>query len=181
MAVSGVNGMAIAATAGGALLIWSGIKGASVTSSLKDLISGQQPSGSAANAVSLVDYTGGTSASSSGSPGSNAPNPGSVKGNVALGKMMAAAHGWTGQQWNDLYALWQRESGWSNTAKNPSSGAYGIAQALGHGPTNQYPAGPANPPTSSAAAQIAWGLSYIKQRYGSPSAAWAHETSAGWY
>jgi hypothetical protein len=78
-------------------------------------------------------------------------------------------------------SLWNRESGWSNTAENPSSGAYGIAQALGHGPTNQYPAGPANPPVSSASAQIAWGLSYIKQTYGSPSAAWAHEESEGWY
>jgi hypothetical protein len=106
--------------------------------------------------------------------------PSSATGNVALGQQLAAAHGWTGQQWSCLDALWQRESGWSNTAENPSD-AYGIAQALGHGPTNQYPAGPANPPTSSARAQIRWGLGYIASTYGTPCAAWGHEEENGWY
>jgi len=32
-----------------------------------------------------------------------------------------------------------------------------------------------------APAQIAWGLAYIAQRYGSPCAAWAHETADSWY
>jgi hypothetical protein len=114
--------------------------------------------------------------------GSASAAPSSVSGNVALGQQIAGPYGWSsGPQWNCLYALWQRESGWSNTADNQQSGAYGIAQALGHGPTNQYPAGPANPPTSSATAQIEWGLGYISQTYGSPCSAWAHETSAGWY
>lgn len=107
--------------------------------------------------------------------------PASVSGNVALGQQLAAADGWgSGAQWNCLYALWERESGWSNTAENPSD-AYGIAQALGHGPTNQYPAGPANPPTSSASAQIRWGLGYIASTYGSPCGAWGHEEADGWY
>jgi resuscitation-promoting factor RpfB len=108
----------------------------------------------------------------------SAPSPAS--GNVALGQQLAAAHGWTGQQWACLDDLWQRESGWSNTAENPSD-AYGIAQALGHGPTNQYPAGPANPPTSSAGAQIRWGLGYIRATYGTPCGAWQHEEDDGWY
>jgi len=107
--------------------------------------------------------------------------PASVAGNVALGERMAAARGWTGVQWRCLYALWSRESGWSNTAENSSSGAYGIAQALGHGPTNQYPAGPANPPRSDPRAQVRWGLGDIASVYGSPCAAWAHEQAAGWY
>jgi hypothetical protein len=34
---------------------------------------------------------------------------------------------------------------------------------------------------SSAAAQIAWGLSYIKGRYGTPANAWSHELAYGWY
>jgi resuscitation-promoting factor RpfB len=108
--------------------------------------------------------------------------PSSVAGNVALGEQLAGGYGWgSGSQWDCLYALWTRESGWSATAENPQSGAYGIAQALGHGPTNQYPAGPANPPVSSASAQITWGLGYIAGRYGSPCAAWAHEQADGWY
>jgi hypothetical protein len=108
--------------------------------------------------------------------------PAGVAGNVALGQRLAAGRGWGGgAQWDCLYALWQRESGWSNTARNPQSGAYGIAQALGHGPTDQYPAGPANPPESDASAQISWGLGYIAGRYGTPCGAWAHETADGWY
>jgi hypothetical protein len=86
-------------------------------------------------------------------------------GSVAIGRRMAAAQGWTGAQWNALFNLWQRESGWNANAVNPSSGAAGIAQSLGHGAV----------PLGNAAAQIAWGLSYIRGRYGSPEAAWAHE------
>jgi hypothetical protein len=105
-------------------------------------------------------------------------------GYAALGKQMAAQSGWTGSQWNCLDWLWTRESGWSRKAENPKSGAYGIAQALGHGPTNQYPAGPANPPESDARAQISWGLGYIADtpyHTHTPCQAWAHELKLGWY
>jgi hypothetical protein len=106
---------------------------------------------------------------------------GALSGNVALGQRLASGYGWaSGPQWTCLYNLWQQESGWSNTAENPSD-AYGIAQALGHGPTNQYPAGPANPPVSSASAQIRWGLAYVSGTYGTPCGAWSHEVADGWY
>jgi hypothetical protein len=87
---------------------------------------------------------------------------------------MAADRGWTGAQWGCLDNLWTRETAgtWSSRVTNPYSGALGIAQALGHGPTNQYPAGPANGPTFSASAQISWGLSYIAGKYGTPCVAW---------
>ncbi len=107
---------------------------------------------------------------------------GRVAGNVVLGRRLAGARGWGRRpQWGCLHALWQRESGWSATAANPRSGAYGIAQALGHGPTNQYPAGPANPPRSDPAAQERWGLGYIAATYRSPCRAWSHEETDGWY
>ncbi len=124
----------------------------------------------AALAVHAVQTGGGT--------GGGAQSAGA---NVALGRQMAAQRGWTGAQFTCLNELWTRESGWSNTAENRKSGAYGIAQALGHGPTNQYPAGPANPPTSDPRAQVEWGLGYIANTYGDPCAAWAHEESQGWY
>jgi hypothetical protein len=97
----------------------------------------------------------------------------------------------TGQQWADLVSLWTRESNWDNTIWNGgshadtqpagSSGAYGIAQSLPYTkyPKSGWPKGYGG--SSSAAAQMTWGLNYIKQTYGSPSAAWAHEQSAGWY
>jgi cell wall-associated NlpC family hydrolase len=134
----------------------------------------------------MLGNSGGFGGSTGGSSAGAAASPGTVKGNAALGKQLAAKRGWTGTQWNDLYALWQRESGWSNTARNASD-AYGIAQALGHGPSNQYPAGQylsANqPPTGSSNAQeqILWGLQYIGSTYGNPAKAWAHEQAAGWY
>jgi hypothetical protein len=73
-----------------------------------------------------------------------------------------------------------RESGWNRFARNPSSGAYGIPQALP--PTKLPPAGQAGG-GSHASPQIDWGLNYIKTTpgYGSPAAAWAHEQAHGWY
>jgi resuscitation-promoting factor RpfB len=126
---------------------------------------------------SVANAAGGVADSLAAAPAA----PANISGNVVLGQRLASDRGWTGQQWNCLYALWTRESGWSNTADNSQSGAYGIAQALGHGPTNQYPAGPANPPTSSASAQVRWGLGYIAGRYGTPCAAWNHEEADSWY
>lgn len=97
--------------------------------------------------------------------------------NQVLGKAMAAAAGWTGSQWTALQALWTRESGWNTTARNPSSGAYGIPQSL---PASKM-ASAGGDWLTNAATQIKWGLEYIAATYGSPAAAWAHETSAGWY
>ncbi len=97
----------------------------------------------------------------------------SVSANVALGRQMAASYGWGGGQWSCLDELWTRESGWSATAANPTSDARGIAQDI-NGWSARYPYG-------NAGEQIGWGLSYIRGRYGTPCAAWAHETSAGWY
>jgi resuscitation-promoting factor RpfB len=112
--------------------------------------------------------------------------------NQATGKLLAAGYGWaTGNEWNALVLLWDQESGWDNriwnggshAATQPagSSGAYGIAQSL---PYTKYPK-PGWPPgyggSADPTSQISWGLAYIKSTYGTPSAAWAHETSAGWY
>jgi resuscitation-promoting factor RpfB len=120
-------------------------------------------------------------AAGAGHAGAYAGGPSSSGANERMGMAMAAGRGWIGQQASCLNWLWTRESGWSAVARNPNSGAYGIAQALGHGPSNQYPAGPANPPQSSARAQVRWGLRYLRTVYGTPCRAWAQETSQGWY
>ncbi len=82
---------------------------------------------------------------------------------------------WTAQQDGQVFLT--GNSGWNRLARNPSSGAYGIPQALPPGKMGAA----ANPPLSSAAAQINWGLGYIKGRYGSPAAAEAHERAFNWY
>lgn len=121
---------------------------------------------------------GGGGGGGSAPPGNTGASSPSAAQNQSLAKMLAISMGhpdWTkGQQWADWVSLWNRESGWSTTAVNPSSGATGIPQLL--------PGAHAIPPNwSSARVQITWGITYILGRYGSPSAAWAHEESAGWY
>lgn len=95
----------------------------------------------------------------------------------AYARSRLGAYGWGAAQMPPLIALWNQESGWNRLARNPSSGAYGIPQAL---PPSKMGAA-ANPPTSSAAAQINWGLGYIKGRYGSPAGAEQHELAYHWY
>jgi|tagenome__1003787_1003787.scaffolds.fasta_scaffold20973155_3 hypothetical protein len=79
-------------------------------------------------------------------------------------------------QFSCLDKLWTRESHWRNTAQNPSSTAYGIAQLLDS--TWAY-TGVAK--TSDGFGQVDAGLAYIDAAYGSPCSAWSHETNAGWY
>ncbi len=94
-----------------------------------------------------------------------------------IAQAMLSKYGWSSSQFSCLNPLWGHESGWSVTAENPSSGAYGIPQAL---PGSQMATAGGDWHTN-AATQIKWGLTYIQGRYGSPCGAWAHEQSAGWY
>ncbi|MDH6140166.1 MULTISPECIES: LysM peptidoglycan-binding domain-containing protein [Kitasatospora] len=61
------------------------------------------------------------------------------------------------------------ESGWNVSATNPSSGAYGLPQAL---PGNKMASAGADWQTNPAT-QLRWALQYMNQTYGSPNAAWA--------
>jgi cell wall-associated NlpC family hydrolase len=101
----------------------------------------------------------------------------SVKAAQAYARSRLAKYGWGASQMAPLLALWDRESGWNRHARNPTSGAYGIPQSLPASKMGKQ----ANPPQSNAAAQIDWGLGYIKARYGSPAGAERHEQAIGWY
>jgi hypothetical protein len=94
-----------------------------------------------------------------------------------IAEAMLGSFGWSSSQFSCLDPLWEHESGWSVTAANPGSGAYGIPQALPG--SRMASAGPDW--QTNAATQITWGLEYIKGTYGSPCAAWAHEEATGWY
>jgi len=87
----------------------------------------------------------------------------------AIAYMKAYYPEWNKYQHHMLMLLWGKESGWSYTADNPHSTAYGIAQVLGtkHG--------------TPAPQQVARGLEYIVHRYGMPSIAWKHWRNHGWY
>lgn len=97
--------------------------------------------------------------------------------NREIGRQLAAERGWTGSQWTCLEQLWTKESGWDHRAQNPSSGAYGIPQALPGGKMDSH----GSDWRSNPATQIAWGLDYIDGRYGSPCGAWGHSQSNNWY
>jgi hypothetical protein len=95
----------------------------------------------------------------------------------AIARIMAADRGWGAGQFSCLKSLWSRESGWNYRAMNPSSGAYGIAQALPGGKMASAGADWRTNPVT----QIRWGLDYIADRYGTPCGAWGHSQASGWY
>ena len=95
-----------------------------------------------------------------------------------IAREMVSAEGWGDNEFDScLEPLWERESNWDHTAENPSSGAYGIPQSL---PGNKM-ATEGDDWQTNPATQIAWGMGYIKDRYGTPCEAWAHSQSVGWY
>lgn len=98
-------------------------------------------------------------------------------GNRGIGYLMLRVRGMV-RQWPCLDALNTHESGWNHRARNPSSGAGGIPQAL---PASKMAAaGPdwaTNPRT-----QLRWQIDlYIGPRYGSPCNAWAFWQAHHWY
>lgn len=111
-------------------------------------------------------------------PGVGIPTGSGPAANAALGRSMAAAMGWSGAEWDAMNSVGTRESGWNQYARNKSSGAYGIPQAL---PESKLPFLGQAAGGSDPGSQIGWMLNYVKGRYGDPAAAWAHEQSAGWY
>jgi hypothetical protein len=116
-----------------------------------------------------------SSSSGFGTPG---PGGGNAGANAALARRMMPAWG-SGAEWAAWNYVAMRESGWNQFARNPSSGAYGIPQALP--PGKMGPA--ANPPQSNPAAQISWMIGYIRSTpgYGDPIGAARHEAAFNWY
>ena len=130
--------------------------------------------------------TGGGTNNNSGSSGSDSGTTPTPSGRLwhatvaqaqAYAAGAAAQRGWTGNDWDCLVKLWNRESRWLWYAENASSGAYGIPQSL---PADKMAAFGANY-RDDAAVQIDWGLWYIAQAYGSPSKAWQNSEQIGWY
>jgi hypothetical protein len=102
-----------------------------------------------------------------------APNPGSAQ---RIAYDMLGSFGFSTSQWGCLDDLWNQESGWRYNAEN-ASGAYGIPQAL---PGSKMASAGSDWQTNPVT-QIKWGLTYIKDTYGTPCGAWDHEVADGWY
>jgi hypothetical protein len=103
-----------------------------------------------------------------------------ARGNVQLGQQLAAQlYGWTGNQWQALFQLWQHESGWNSRADNPTSTAFGIPQFL----ASTARAYGLSPGDTNPTNQIVAGLRYISNVYGTPMRAWGAwlNRSPHWY
>jgi hypothetical protein len=91
---------------------------------------------------------------------------------------MVLDEGWSESQFSEcLEPLWEKESNWNHTAENTGSGAYGIPQALPGSKMSSH----GDDWRTNPATQIAWGIDYIKGRYGDPCGAWTHSQANNWY
>lgn len=98
-------------------------------------------------------------------------------GNRAIGCKTMLEWGFALDQMPCLEKLWTKESGWSASSHNKSSGAHGIPQALPGSKMSKYGADWATNPVT----QIKWGLDYIKSKYSTPCGAWSFFQGHGYY
>lgn len=90
-----------------------------------------------------------------------------------------ARHGFTGAEWEAAKWIIGKESGWNPTITNPASGAYGLFQFNPMGGNTLAGYLPDRSPDPAKQADA--GARYMKDRYGSPTAAKAFWERNGWY
>ena len=104
---------------------------------------------------------------------------GPVGGDAAANMRLARAmFPWPAWMWPSYVSLEMMEAGFNRFARNPSSGAYGIPQAL---PESKLPFSGQAAGGSHAGPQLSWMYSYIGGRYLNPVSALAHERAFHWY
>lgn len=170
-----INGFSLGYSALGAVVLWSGIKGTTLSDTFRGLLQGQAPGADTEPITSTVTNAVTPAVQGPTPSGTQTLNLGEAGGtpgpNKALGALMAAAYGWGpgSKDWPYLESGWEEESGWSQVAANdktdPYDHAYGIPQA---NPGTKMATAGADWKTNPAT-QIKWGLGYIKSAYGSPS------------
>ena len=86
-------------------------------------------------------------------------------------------YGFSEKEYTCLNTLWTKESNWNYKARNKSSGAHGIAQALPASKMNVVSTDWRTNPVT----QIRWGLRYISIRYETPCKALAKHKRSNYY
>ena len=86
-------------------------------------------------------------------------------------------YGFAEKEYKCLNSLWTQESNWNYKARNKSSGAHGIPQALPASKMNVVSTDWRTNPVT----QIRWGLRYISIRYETPCKAWAKHKRSNYY
>lgn len=188
-----MDGPGLAAVAVGSIFTYAGVKGISIPQAVQSIVQGKTPADLPQTSAIGTPTSAAAGASSSTSSGGGTI----VQGSSAQATLQATAatFGWTGAQWQALQQIEMHEAGFNPRAKNPSSGALGLAQALGHGNGsatagtlgNEYGGNGLSDAQAKAAnsgdpgAQALWMCNYIKDRYGDPVKAWAFWQSHHWY
>lgn len=113
--------MAVTAVAAGSVLLWSGLRGASVTATLQDLIRGTKPSGASVNPI---DATAAPVAGATSSPG-GAPSA-SASGIVAAAMKHQGKHPYV---WGGGHGAWSSSRG-SNCAPGTPLDCSGFASCV---------------------------------------------------
>ena len=86
-------------------------------------------------------------------------------------------YGFSEKEYKCLNSLWTKESNWNYKARNKSSGAHGIPQALPASKMNVVSTDWRTNPVT----QIRWGLRYISIRYETPCKALAKHNRSRYY
>lgn len=131
--------------------------------------------------------TGGTSTGGSGSSGSDSDDSGSISSAPyadystselkSLAASILSSRGFGQEDFNCFAYIVNKESSWNPRAQNPSSGAYGLMQALPGSKMSSHGSDWATNPET----QIRWGLDYMVGRYGSPCGAYNFWINNSWY
>lgn len=195
------TGISIGIISLGAILVYGAVENVSPLAAIDDILHGNKPIPGPHDSVGTqvlkdrIDTGGGstsgsdsqstgaaagsgmtqTSQSAVGDSSATSQNQAQRTANQALGQQMAAQspYGWTGAEWVALNNIVMSESGWDALIVNDTSTASGIAQNI-NGWSSDYQRG-------NAPQQISWLLSYIKDRYGDPIAAWTFHLAHNWY
>lgn len=188
-----INGTALGIAGAGAMFLYAGISNKSILSVIQNVITGKSPAKATPNTADAAQTSG--LAGIANIAGQAAATVGGGDAQTAL-QQAAAAKGWgNGPEWTALVQIEDEEAGFDPTAKNPSSGAYGLAQSLGHGYSggpapngvNEYggegltPAQSEQASLGNATYQAIWMVNYIAGRYGDPIAGQAFHKANGWY
>lgn len=189
---AGLSGLAVAEIAAGVILAWSGIENQTLTVTLQSLIGGKKPPGGPAEVGASTESENEEAIEDATGINTTPPSAATVASLKAYAQVLLTAHGWPAQ-FSALNNIVDAESSWNPNAEN-ASGAYGIAQALGHGTaatqgTDSDAYGGYNTTdaickaanSGNGAAQLEWMLNYIGSVYGTPDAAWTFHAANGYY
>lgn len=132
---------------------------------------------------------GGTGNSTNTNGGSNLPPYNGKQGRLtpteakSAAKSMLKDFGWPESEFDPLEKLWEGESSWQWNSLNTSSGAYGIPQSLPASKMGNRSEGGGPDYMDNAVTQMRWGMTYIKNRYHTPTEAYSTWQSRNphWY